>query len=79
MSQQVEKHPLNVSGKYYVTYDCCISHEACALNAPNNFRMDRTSFGAYVFQQPATPEEEAQCRQAMDECPVGAIRDDGDA
>jgi ferredoxin len=79
MSQQLNKHPLNVIGRYYVEYDCCINHEACTLNAPDNIRMDRANFGAYVFQQPATPEEEARCRQAMEECPVGAIHDDGDA
>ena len=34
---------------------------------------------AYVFKQPSTSEEEAQCRQALEECPVAAIRDDGEA
>jgi ferredoxin len=32
---------------------------------------------AYVFKQPGTSEEEAQCRQALEECPVMAIHADG--
>ena len=70
------KHPLNVSGKYYVS-PWCLDHECCVETAPNNFRMgeDRS---AYVFKQPATPEEEAQCKRALEECPVDSIRDDGE-
>jgi len=33
---------------------------------------------AYVYKQPATPEEEAQCRQALEDCPTAAIHDDGE-
>jgi ferredoxin len=32
-----------------------------------------------VFKQPATAQEEAQCRQALEECPTAAIHDDGEA
>jgi ferredoxin len=34
---------------------------------------------AYVFKQPDTSDEEAQCREALETCPTAAIRDDGDA
>jgi ferredoxin len=34
--------------------------------------------GAYVYKQPDTPEEEAQCKEAMNTCPRAAIRDDGE-
>ncbi len=40
--------------------------------------MDRENGGAYVFNQPETPEEEKHCKEAMDCCPMAAIRDDGD-
>ena len=78
MREEVKKHPLNSNGKYYVEQDTCLEHVNCVYVAPNNFRMDEKDYGAYVFKQPSTPEEEAQCRRAMEECPVAAIRDDGD-
>ena len=64
-------------GRYYVDCDTCLDHECCFDAAPNNFRMDE-HLTAYVFKQPNTSEEEAQCRQALQECPVAAIRDDGE-
>ena len=76
MSEQFNKHPLNVPGKYYVDCDTCLDHECCIEAAPNNFMQDE-EHSAYVFKQPENQEEEAQCRQAVEECPVAAIRDDG--
>ena len=79
MSEQIRKHPLNVTGKYYVDFNRCAHHEYCVYNAPNNFMIDPAEhFGAYVFKQPINSEEEAQCCRAMEQCPSGAIRDDGD-
>jgi len=77
MNVSVKKHPLNAEGRYYVDCDTCLDHEWCVYVAPNNFRMAEEVGSAYVFKQPTTPEEEAQCKRALDECPVGAIRDDG--
>lgn len=45
--------------------------------ASNNFRIDE-NLTAYVFKQPTTLDEEVQCRQGMEECPVAAIRGDGE-
>jgi ferredoxin len=33
---------------------------------------------SYVFKQPATPEELKQCREALDHCPLEAIREKWD-
>ena len=77
MSNGIKKHPLNVAGKYYVDCETCIDHELCVETAPNNFKMDSETWFAYVFKQPSTPDEEAQCRKAKKWCPVEAIRDDG--
>jgi ferredoxin len=33
---------------------------------------------SYVFKQPENDEEEAQCQEAMESCPVEAIGDDGE-
>lgn len=76
MSEEIKKHPLNVIGKYYVDHENCLDHEFCIEVAPNNFKIDEDCY-AYVFKQPQTPEEEAQCKEALEGCPVGAIRDDG--
>lgn len=78
MSQEVKRHPLNVKGKYYVDYDACLDHECCVVEAPNNFRIGRQTWGAYIFKQPETSEEEAQCNEAKMCCPVEAIFDDGE-
>ena len=74
--EQINKHPLNVEGKYYVDFDVCLDHECCVEEAPNNFKMDE-EYAAYVCKQPTTPEEEKQCISAMNICPVEAICDDG--
>ena len=75
MNIEIEKHRLNAPGKYYADWNCCLAHELCIYYAPKNFQIDD---GAYIVKQPTTPEEEAQCRQAMQDCPVGAIHDDGE-
>ena len=74
---EIDKHPLNVTGRYYVLCSECLDHECCIETAPNNFRI-ADDWSAYVFKQPETSEEEARCRQALEECPVNSIRDDGD-
>jgi ferredoxin len=77
MSAEIEKNPLNVAGRYYVDCATCIAHDLCVEVAPNNFRKDE-NYSAYVFKQPVNPEEEAQCRLAVADCPVAAIHDNGD-
>jgi ferredoxin len=67
----------NVLGKFYV--DCtCLDHELCRELAPNNFARDQRRGMFYVCKQPETPEELAQCREAMAACPMAAIGDDGE-
>ena len=78
MSQVSSRHPLNAPGTYYVDSDTCLNHQCCIDAAPNNFKMDE-HLTAYVFKQPATSEEEAQCRQALADCPMAAIHDDGES
>ena len=66
----------NVPGKYYVDAQC-IDCDVCRVTAPGNFRREEDKGFSYVFKQPANPEEEAQCQEAKDCCPVEAIGDDG--
>jgi len=42
-----------------------------------NFTRDEESGHSFVFKQPQTEEEECLCQEAMENCPVEAIGDDG--
>lgn len=78
MKRQVNIHPLNAKGKYYIDQDICTCSAACEYVAPNHFKIDENDNCIYVSKQPETTEEEAQCQEAMRVCPVEAIYDDGD-
>jgi ferredoxin len=66
----------NVPGKFYVD-DQCIDCDLCRETAPDNFTRNEDGGYSYVFKQPATPDEEALCKEAMEGCPVEAIGSDG--
>jgi len=72
MADLEQKVPENVPGLFFVDATC-IDCDLCRETAPKNFvRLDDSGY-SYVYHQPANPEEEADCRAAMDECPVEAI------
>ena len=81
MNDSEEKFAENVPGRFYVL-QVCIGCTLCAEIAPVCFRentdLELAVGNSYVYHQPATPEEERLCREAMDACPASAIRDDGD-
>lgn len=77
MANVRDKLPENVSGRYYVDSQC-IDCDVCRVTAPANFQRDAEKGYSYVFLQPASPQEEVQCQEAMDSCPVEAIGDDGE-
>lgn len=76
MADKDQKWPENVPGKFFVD-ETCIGSQYCVSAAPNNFKMSDEGH-AYLFKQPATPEEEQQCRDALEGCPVLAIGNDGE-
>jgi len=76
MSFQPKKNPQKVPGKFYVNEDC-LACEACQDAAPNNFRYGENGL-SFVFKQPDTPEEVERCQQAVDRCPLEAVRNDGE-
>ena len=76
MADKTQKWKQNTEGKVFVDQSC-IACDACVLAAPNNFKMDEGDGHAYVSKQPAGPEEEAACKEAIDGCPVEAIGNDG--
>lgn len=76
MAVLTNKHKENVGGKFYVD-DQCIDCDLCRETAPNNFTRSDDGGYSFVYKQPASPEEEAQCKEAMEGCPVEAIGSDG--
>lgn len=77
MSDKSQKQSENVPGKWYVDVNC-IDCDVCRETAPNNFTQQAQKGFSYVFKQPATPQETAQCQEALEACPVEAIGSDGD-
>jgi ferredoxin len=77
MADIANKYPDNVTGKYYVDNQC-IDCDLCRETAPANFTRNDDGGYSFVFKQPSTPEEEAQCKEAKEGCPVEAIGDNGD-
>ena len=67
------KLPYNVPGKYYTT-ELCDGCAYCAAVAPENFDFEKSTNTYFVARQPRGAEEEEFIQEAMDDCPVDAIR-----
>lgn len=76
MADVANKYPENVVGKYYVDNQC-IDCDLCRETAPDNFKRNDDGGYSFVYKQPASPEEEARCKEAKEGCPVEAIGDNG--
>ena len=76
MADIANKYPENVPGKYYVDNQC-IDCDLCRETAPSNFKRNEDGGFSFVYKQPDSPEEEAQCKEAKEGCPVEAIGDNG--
>jgi ferredoxin len=77
MADKEDRNKENVSGKFYVDSQC-IDCDLCRETAPKNFTRSDDEGYSYVYKQPETSEEEEQCREAMEGCPVEAIGEDGE-
>jgi ferredoxin len=76
MADKQNKLQENAAGAYYVD-DQCIDCDACRETAPNFFRRNDDKGYSYVYRQPATENEKAECEEALEGCPVEAIGRDG--
>jgi ferredoxin len=76
MADKSKKFDDNLPGRFYVDKEC-IMCDACILAAPDHFKMNEDDGHAYVVKQPSSEVEEAQCKEAMEGCPVEAIGNDG--
>ncbi len=76
MADKTDKVGKNVEGPFYVDSNC-IDCDLCRQTAPDHFERNEEGGYSYVYKQPDSDEEVALCREAMEECPVEAIGDDG--
>ncbi len=76
MAEKADRYEDNTGGKYYVDSQC-IDCDLCRETAPENFTRNDDGGYSYVFKQADSEEEEAQCQEAMEGCPVEAIGDNG--
>jgi len=77
MADPDDKFPDQAAGKYYVD-SSCIDCDVCRTTAPNNFEANEDEGYSFVKKQPEGDEEEAQCEEALESCPVESIGDDGE-
>ena len=77
MASRKDRVAENVAGRFYVDSQC-IDCDVCRVTAPLNFQRNEAKGYSYVFRQPENAEENAQCQEAMDSCPVEAIGADGE-
>jgi ferredoxin len=77
MADKNAKYPDNVPGKFYVD-DTCIDCDACRAAAPDNYQRNDDAGYSYVSRQPENEEEMKLCIEAMENCPVEAIGEDGE-
>ena len=66
----------NITGKYYVS-EKCIFCTLCSEIAPESFSANHEEGYGYVNKQPVSSLEKELCVEAMNTCPVNAIKDDG--
>ena len=77
MAWKEDKWEDNVPGKFYVDKEC-IFCDVCVQAAPRNFAASQDGDHDYVYKQPENQEELEECYDALEQCPVEAIGDDGD-
>ena len=71
--QHHKRLPNNAPGRYFTT-DECDGCAYCASVAPENFDYEKSTNTYYIVKQPRSKEEEDFVMEAMDDCPVDAIR-----
>jgi len=76
MADNTDKVADNVDGAWFVDTNC-IDCDLCRQTAPDNFERNEDDGYTYVSKQPENEEEEELCQEALEECPVEAIGDDG--
>ena len=85
LAEKEEKWEDNVGGNvtingqtvsFYVDKECILC-SVCGDAAPNNFRMSDDEDHDICYKQPDSEDELEECYEALENCPVEAIGDDG--
>lgn len=76
MADPKDRLPDNVDGRFYVD-SSCIDCDLCRQTAPENFSRNEDAGYSFVSKQPEGEQEEQNCNDAVEECPVEAIGNDG--
>ncbi len=76
MADNTDKVEDNVDGAWFVDTNC-IDCDLCRQTAPDNFERNEDEGYSYVHKQPESEDEVQACQDALEECPVEAIGDDG--
>ncbi len=71
-----EKWEDNVGGSFYVDKECILC-SLCVDIAPDNFKESDDGDHDVVYKQPENEDERSACLDAMEQCPVDAIGNDG--
>jgi ferredoxin len=67
----------NVPGRFYISQECILC-SLCADIAPATFRLAESEDHAIVWRQPNTEAEVTLALQAVHDCGVEAVRDNGE-
>ena len=78
MADNSQKWDDNVPGEFYVDKECILC-SLCTDIALEHFKESEDGDHDFVFKQPATDEDRQQCQDALEQCPVDAIGNDGAA
>lgn len=76
MANPADRWEDNTAGTWFVDKQCILC-SVCATVAPDNFRESDAGDHDVVFKQPENDQEIAQCKDAMEQCPVEAIGNNG--
>ncbi len=77
MPNKDERWSDNVPGQYYVDKSCIFCN-LCMEVAPEHFKESEDGDHDIVFKQPVSDEELSKCKEALEQCPVQSIGDDGE-
>ena len=76
MANTQEKWHDNVPGKFYVDKECILC-SLCVDVAPKSFKESEDGDHDVVWRQPENEEEIRAALDALEQCPVNAIGNDG--
>lgn len=68
------RHPQNAAGRFWIDQDACVACAVCYAEAGDNIRFDDQAGKSYVYKQPETDNELAAVSEALDMCPVEAVK-----